>query len=117
MRISDWSSDVCSSDLARRIHRLASASSLGLWKWYNVPCTSFTVRNGRSTLPLARATVCRSSAFGVRWGRTRPPRLPITDWNPRDRLTRPLSLYIVTGRLLAVRPGQDVGEKRLTIKL
>src|SRR3546814_10780068 len=67
------------------IHRLASASSLGLWKWYNVSCTSFTVRNGRSTLPLARAAVCRSSAFGGRWVRTRTPRLHITDWHTRDR--------------------------------
>ena len=39
----------------------------GLWKWYSVSWASLTVRNGRSTLPLARAV-------------TRVPSLPAGTW-------------------------------------
>jgi len=51
-----------------------------------------TVRNGRSTLPLARAGVRRSFSDGGMWVSTRTPRLPITDWNTLARLTGPLSM-------------------------
>src|SRR3546814_11678853 len=90
-------------DRPTRHPRFAFGLSLGLWKWYNVPCTSFTVRNGRSTLPLELAAVCRSSAFGGRWVRTRTPRLPITDWNTRDRLTKSDERRVGNGGVRSVR--------------
>src|SRR3546814_5662025 len=81
MRISDWSSDVCSSDLTRNGHRISLADGGGCGQGPRVyhdrgslgksPRLPRTVRTARVTIALAEASfvdgrqACRS--LGSRW--------------------------------------------------
>src|SRR3546814_6887435 len=45
MRISDWSSDVCSSDLPKLVWEIASKHTRALWYYYQIDRIRRTVRN------------------------------------------------------------------------
>src|SRR3546814_9508979 len=54
MRISDWSSDECSSDLRRRGRRWSTSSGRRTWSRYSDRCAWFPT----SYLPPARSSTC-----------------------------------------------------------
>src|SRR3546814_4250177 len=59
MRISDWSSDVCSSDLARQVRRLLALATI-----YDGGTRSEAARIGGVTLQIVRDWVVRFNAEG-----------------------------------------------------
>src|SRR3546814_2671424 len=93
MRISDWSSDVCASDLLKELHRLL------VEEW---PCPVRDTQAGRSILLLGRCR--RSGARGlhhaVQGSRSRPALFP-------ERLHRTRSGWLFLANLLAGWTQQD----------